>query len=260
MFAQAAVTVNPFEAPTDAPAFESVSIRPCQPEERSFRSYSSGRLRINCQTLRDLVRSAYVTRSADAQQRVQVDAADGLSWVNSERFMIDAKVDVSPNGRTISGPMLRTLLEDRFHLKFHYEDREAPVYALTVASDGLKMRPFQEGSCVPADLMQPAAPGVNYCRSRGAVNGSLVSVDAQGMSIDDLRMIYLPRLNRPLVDKTGLTGRFDFHLVYAQTFSASDAGPTITTAMREQLGLQLEPDSAPLKFLVIDSAERPAGN
>lgn len=259
---QAAVTVNPFETPSDAPAFESVSIGPCQAEERSFSSYShSGRLRMNCQTLRDLIRSAYVSRSSNSQKRLQIDEASGPSWINSDRFTVQAmNADINPDPQSILAPMLRTVLEERFHLKFHYEDRQAPVYALSVASGGLKMRPFQEGSCIPLNLMLPPAPGVNYCRSRGAINGSLVSVDAQGMSIDDLRMIYLPRLNRPLVDKTGLTGRFDFHLVFAQTFSSKDAGPTIVTAMREQLGLQLEPDYAPLKFLVVDSAERPAGN
>jgi len=259
-------TANPFETPpsTSPPPAPPGSIKPCRAEENSFNRANAGWLRANCQTVRDLVRAAYltpaITRSVDPQQRLDVATWGGPSWVNSDRYTIELKEDVSPSGEYTRTPALRRLLESKFHLSFHYEKRDVPVYALSVASEGLRMSPFQEGSCTPADFMPPMSSGVNYCRSRAAIDGSVVAVDVQGMGIQELSQLYLRGLNRPVIDKTGLIGRFDFHLVYAQAWQNPQSGPSIVTAIRQQLGLELKPEEAPLEFLVIDRADRPTSN
>jgi len=246
-----------FETPSGTPSFEVASIKACSTGEPSYgRRADAGWLKLNCQTVADLVRRAY----ANGQR---IATWDGPAWIDSERYTIQAKADGTPERATVMGPMLQALLEDRFQLKVHYETREVPVYALTVASGGLRMQPFKEGSCVPVDFTQAMTPGLNYCLNRGMTRGSMVAVDVQGMSIDTFRGLYLRGLNRPVIDKTGLTGRFDFRLVYAQAFASSEdgaSGPSIIEAMQEQLGLKLEPDHGPVEVLVVDRVEKPSGN
>ena len=173
--------------------------------------------------------------------------------------------------------MLQTLLEDRFKLKIHHETREVPVYALTVAKGGLKLHPFQEGSCIPRDIAssieqfppQPfpeLPPGQKYCAVTGTENGGNVTLEAIGMSIDSFIKYSLPGLDRPMVNKTGITGLFDFHLEFAPDeapgagATGEAAGPSIFTALDRQLGLKPELAKAPSDFLVIDHVERPSAN
>jgi len=88
-------------------------------------------------------------------------------------------------------------------------------------------------------------------------------VDAAGMKFDDFCKIFLGHLDRPVTNKTGITGRFDFHLEYARDGAApSDEppGPSIFTAVQEQLGLKLTPAKGPGEFIVIDHVERPSEN
>ena len=185
------------------------------------------------------------------------------------------------------GPMLQALLEDRFKVTIHRETREVPVYALTVANGGLKLPQFQEGSCTPIDfttfretlaisrysghVFEPVfLPGVNYCPNRGTGKGSLNMVEAQGTSLDEFSRFFLSVMDRPVVNQTGITGLFNFHLEYApdETMPGGgpsargrpSAGPSIFTALREQLGLKLEPAQAPREFLVIHHVERPSEN
>jgi uncharacterized protein (TIGR03435 family) len=172
------------------------------------------------------------------------------------------------------GPMLQALLEDRFKLRVHRETRDVPVYALTIAKGGLKLPPFKEGSCTPVDHTQfppfsaPLTPDqiAKNCHARGTKDGLNLKVDAQGMTLDDFAKIFLDThtLNRPVVNKTGIAGRFDFHLEYAPERGAPaddvSEGPSIFTALQEQLGLKLESAKGPGEFFVIDSVERPSEN
>jgi uncharacterized protein (TIGR03435 family) len=125
-------------------------------------------------------------------------------------------------------------------------------------------------------------PGQNNCRALGTMKGgSNIIVEAQGMTVDEFSKLFLGRLDRPVINKTGLTGRFDFHLEYAPDETApgpgrrgGDAdggppvsplddparGPSILTALQEQLGLKLERSKGPGEFLVIDHVEKPTEN
>jgi uncharacterized protein (TIGR03435 family) len=191
--------------------------------------------------------------------------------------------------------MLQALLEDRFHLKIHRETREVPAYALTVASKGPKLHPFKEGSCVPLHFGQvpspPLEPGQEYCQQGvvGRLQGPNMISDMRAASLDDFCKTFFLDLDRPVVDKTGITGLFDFHLAYAADPNSGMAqaaaraaasgreglrvqilgGPehlddppeaSIFSAIEQQLGLKLERTRAPGEFLVIDHVERPSEN
>jgi uncharacterized protein (TIGR03435 family) len=198
----------------------------------------------------------------------------GPSWIRTERFNFNAKSEGPASVEVISGPMTQTLLEDRFKLKVHRETREVPVYELTVVKSGAKLRKFQEGSCVPVDFTKtPLDPDPKYCRSRGDFKGPEMTITAQGMTIEAFSKLFL-RMDRPVIDKTGMEGRFDFNLDYApdgstpeffrrtgQQSGASDpSGPSIFAALQEQLGLVLVRAKGPAEFLVIDHVERPSEN
>jgi uncharacterized protein (TIGR03435 family) len=173
--------------------------------------------------------------------------------------------------------MLQALLEDRFKLKAHRETIEVPVYLLTVAKGGLKLEAFKEGACTPRDLSQfpPPPLGPNSCRFFASMKGPNMSWVVQGATVEEFCRIVLPRLDRPVIDKTGLTGRFNFPLEYMpeavsypslrdgpdRPASPSDdpaAGPSIFTALQQQFGLKLEPAKGPGDILVIDRVERPS--
>jgi bla regulator protein blaR1 len=260
-------------ASVGTPRFDEVSIKPCDGGDDA--GEGSGvteprRLNLNCQTVEAFIRDAYLIfangHTPDPFNRLPVSG--GPAWIATERYTVEAKVQGTPTLEMMRGPMLQALLEDRFKLKIHRDIREIPVYALTVANSGLKMRPFREGNCIPRGLQKalmgpPSSPDITYCRSRATIRGSVVIVDVQGMSLDEFSRVYIDRLDRPVVNKTGLSGRFDFDLEYSPfptLGSGGEPGPSIVTAMEEQLGLKLIPDIGSHEFLRIESIERPTGN
>jgi len=208
-------------------------------------------------------------------------------WAHSEGFDIVAKAD----GDVSAGRMLlllRTLLEDRFRLKVHREVREGPVYDLTVAKSGIKLQQWKEGSCFQLDsaalstVQQPVPGQVRppMCDIRTGMNGPNRTLTATGarIGVPNLNGVAIPPftfylsqiLNRTVIDKTGLTGMFDFHLEFTPddvtpgitaSGDASDPiGPSIFAALQEQLGLKLEAGRGPVELLVIDHVEKPAEN
>lgn len=183
------------------------------------------------------------------------------------------------------GPLLQTLLEDRFRLKLHRGTGEVPVYELTVAKSGHKMQPLAEGSCIPVDFaflrkfppepLPELANGQQYCGGVGpdgvrwlgasdSTKGPNARVEVRGMNLDEFcRMVLGNQVDRPVIDKTGVGGRFVFHLEFAPEETAQNelaAGPSIFTALQEQLGLKLVPAKGPGEFLAIDRVERPTKN
>jgi uncharacterized protein (TIGR03435 family) len=179
------------------------------------------------------------------------------------------------------GPMMRTLLEDRFRLKLHKEARAYPVYELTVAKTGLKLDAATPGACAKIDVEhppqppEPGQPGPPLC---GAVRMSTDRghLSMSGITIADFASQFSVMLDREVVDKTGLAGVFDLKL----TVSADDLGfppldrdpsvpltrpdpDTMFSAVRgalQKVGLRLEPAKGSAEFLVIDSIERPSEN
>jgi len=147
-------------------------------------------------------------------------------------------------------PLIRSLLADRFQLVIHRETKELPVYALLVAKNGAKLQ-VNEG-----------APGPRVNGVRGQLTGKKVNM---ALIVAQLA----PQVGRTVVDQTGLTGEYDYTLQWTPDSGQLPApgveapppsGPSILTALQEQLGLRLESTKGPVEIIVIDHAERASEN
>ena len=236
------------------PAFEAATVKPnpnCA-DGRGGGAPATGRLNVTCLAARDMIQIAYGMFADGMKQnphRPQV--FDGPGWIDSETFDIVAKAEDNAPVAQMYGPMLQSLLEDRFALKIHKEVRQMPVYTLTVAKNGSKLPATPETSCAP-----------NPC-GRGSVrtlNGNMV-VESHGVTIATFAERLVEMLNQPVIDKTGLTGLFDIHLEFAAANAAPDAtGASLFTAIQDQLGLKFTSEKGPEEVLVIDHIERPSAN
>ena len=174
----------------------------------------------------------------------------------------------------MQGPMLQKVLEERFKLRLHWERREVSVFELTVSKGGSKLKRFGDGTCVPIDASkrfedQPEiAKNQRRCPSFVTPKPPNLEVDAERTSLEDFAKAFLSLfVDRPVIDRTGLKGLFNFHLEFAQPTlatntgpSADAAGPSVLTALQEQLGLKLESAKGLGEFLVVDGIERPTEN
>jgi uncharacterized protein (TIGR03435 family) len=193
----------------------------------------------------------------------------GPDWIRSERERFDILAK-APDGTTRSQRplMVRALLADRFKLKTHLETRNAPIYALVVARPDGKLGPrmspatFDCTSWLAArdrgERVVPPPPSNGEGLPCG-LQSSLGSIRGRSQ-IADLAFVlsFLDILGRPVVDRSGLIGDYELELTWSPDpgLTRSDL-PSLFTALREQLGLKLEPTTGPVDVLVIDSAERP---
>ena len=213
--------------------------------------------------LRSLIQAAYnVTR-------FQVEG--GPSWVRSDGYAIDARAA----GNATEDEMLQSLLADRFKLTLLRETRTLPVYELVVADAGFKITPMKEGDCIAKqqlrwDLIDLEAP-LYVC---GGPRRRVLSqwpetrprpqwprvhrIEAGGISISTLIDFISGDVDRVVIDQTGFSGPFNLVLDFAPAADPESAGPTIFAAVEEQLGLRLQPASAPVDVLIIDHVERPS--
>jgi len=226
-----------------------------------------------------LIQQAYgVFANGRANRLSSVTVRGGPAWTKSDFYEIDAKAAGRQSHATMNGPMLQALLEDRFQLKIHRETREVPVYRLTVAKGGPALPPFQ-GSCVAWDFDNPPshpAPPSQRC-GRVYFASNIFGLDAATMQ--DLCYFFLVAMDRPVIDETGIAGRFNFHL----ELPAEDSGwfrgahgspalrdpaaratdPSFVSAIKiavRKLGLNLEPAKGRGEFVAIDHVERPSGS
>jgi uncharacterized protein (TIGR03435 family) len=222
--------------------------------------------------LRLLIADAYIGAQPGAIDRI----VGGPEWVQSARYDINAKAarEFRP---TPPGPpaemllMIRALLEDRFTLKVHREPREIPAYELVVArpgAAGLRKSGVDCDALFAAGQVTRPEPGI---RPRcGLTNGPVGPGDGIGLIAGAFSMTqfaqFLQRVGRPVIDKTGLTGRYDFDLAFAPLgpptagVPADPSRPTIFIALEEQLGLKLQSTNGPLDVIVIDSIEPPVSD
>ncbi len=265
--------------PGAAPRFDVASVKLCKDdvpfEARTGAGISSPEmLDINCQTLKGLIQMAYIAFASGVRvtpNRVEIEG--GPKWINSERYNIKAKAEGVISQVMMHGPMLQSLLEDRFKVKVHHETREVPIYILSVTKGGPKLQPFKDGTCNPYDIaatFPPPPPPENPCYGRAIMNDGVLILETQAMTLDDFAKFTLGVMDRPVLNKTGIQGRFNFHLEYAPDGTSSAgrplpsgvaemAGPSIFSAV-QQLGLKLERAKGPGDYLVIDRAEKPSEN
>jgi uncharacterized protein (TIGR03435 family) len=262
------------------PEFEVAAIKLCNGNGRGGTQPAPGRMNMGCQSVQELIQIAYGVFSSGTNKasnlslrRIKVVGAPG--WVESERYEINAKAEGGAGVGQMAGPMLQALLEDRFQLTMHRETREMPIYELTVAKGGAKLQPLKDGDCEPIDLNHfPAAPAPgkpmpNFCgRQVMRMNGQLQTAEVHGMTLANFAAGMLSdRLDRPVFDRTGLSELFDIHLEFTPDHSMAGAasppdtlGPSIFTAVQEQLGLKLSAAKGPVEVLVLDHVEKPSAN
>ena len=263
--------------------------------------WDPGRLEENCQTVSNLIRDAYLAYSdgkpwrsaavgddaADpARQPACTGCGDGLppvsdrqfhqpiqgspSWLNSDRYTIDARAETPATLATLRGPMMQAVLADRFKLKIHRQYRQVPVFDLTLRKTGPKLRPTGEGSCVPAGRWEPAAlPSRQHPIPASATGCGFPAVSPEGLDFNGTTIANLCRLlsgwaDRDIIDRTGLSGMFDFHFaLHPPEPPEPDGNAAMFDAVAGALaraGLKLTPARAMGEFLVIDHIERPSGN
>ena len=296
----ALLLVLPLRAQTES--FEVASVKPSNPDPAGGPLAAIpmvlpvlDRLTAQNATLRILVMSAY--------QKQPYDVVGGPEWQNSDKFDINARAAGAKTPDQLFG-MLQTLLADRFKLKVHIEKREVPIYALVVARNdgrlGPKMTPsadkcpdikeqqqkaleeFAKGGLASLAAIAAAQAGESApCSFSGfqPPTPGAIGMRARGQTIATLTMLLTQFVGRPVVDKTGLSGAYDFELALdlrSLMRTATDMGlnipgmeaalaklpegPSIMTQLQEELGLRLDSQRGPGDVLVIDSAERPTAD
>jgi uncharacterized protein (TIGR03435 family) len=184
-------------------------------------------------------------------------------WLAIERFDIAAKAAADPPtpdvGTRLPG-MLRALLRDRFGLRLHVETRDMPAYGLFRARRDGRLGPSLRESTTECPSAESDARPDLWCGIRAA--GGLVTGRAVSAAYLAGNLAGYPTVDRFVTDRTGLTGRYDFTLEYSPAFLdpggvSVTAGPSLFTALTEQLGLSLRPETKTVPVLVIDRVERP---
>jgi uncharacterized protein (TIGR03435 family) len=267
MFSAVSVRLGQTQSPNLRPAFEVASIKPnVSGGERALVQAVPGRLLMQNFAVQALILLAYGVPA----YRVTGEP----SWAGSEHYDIQAKADGNVPVREMEGPMLQALLADRFQLAVHRETRQLAVYELRVAKSGAKLQRSEPGHCVPYSVDSPPpppAPGASammFCGyTRGRRDGLKRITDGVEVSMKTLAAnLSQSELQRTVIDKTSLDRKYDVHLEWTpegltgDAVSADAAAPSIFTALKEQLGLQLDAAKRPVEVLVIDHVERPSGN
>jgi uncharacterized protein (TIGR03435 family) len=223
--------------------FEVASVKPNNSgsQNSNMELHPGGRVTGTNVALGGLLRTVF-----NLQPHQLVNAPD---WIDTARFDIEAKPDREYSTREDAlAPellaMLRNLFADRFKLIAHREMRDTSVYALVVVKDGV-MGPQMRRSTVDCETV----------RCRISTNAGRIA--GTGTTLSELMRRLSPTLGRPVVDRTGLSGPFDLELTWSPDQTADTAGPSIFTAIQEQLGLKLESQRAPIEVMVIDRLERP---
>jgi uncharacterized protein (TIGR03435 family) len=255
------------------PSFEVASIKPTSSKD-SFINLRKGSGRFIAQntTVKQLILWAYDI------QNYQVSNAPG--WIGKDRYDIEAKTANPKESNDHINLMLQSLLEERFKLKIHCEKREIPTYSLVIAKGGHKLQSVEKenrgtfsGGISPdgkTSISDASAQSNPFKNTPGLANINMLG----GSDIRHFADILSNILPRKVVDKTGLTGRFEISLewmpdtkppnVVATSERATTApeitGPSIFTALEEQLGLKLESDRDQGEFFVIDSVDKPSEN
>ena len=238
--------------------FDVATIKPNAANDNRFmiRPLPGGGLTITGVPLKMLIMEAYDVRA--------FQVSGGPGWMSTERWDIEAKAEgvqgQLPIGQTLK--MLRALIADRFHLEVHHETKETTIYALLVSKNGSKLTNHTG---------EPPRPTERLRMRPGSISAKQVGIAAL------VRQLTL-QLGRQVVDKTGLTGEYDFTLEWTPEpgqggpesiglppdpglVPPSDSnGPSIFTALQEQLGLRLDAQKGPVDVIVVDRAEKPEEN
>ena len=247
--------VKPMAADAD-PSFDVATIKPNDSGATSMQGLTlQGRnFATRASSLGDLISFAY-----DVQAKQIVNAPD---WITKDRYDIAAvpTEEGSPNPKQVK-IMIQKLLADRFKLTFHHDKRELSAYVLTVGSAGQKLTPTQATGTLPGLGLIPKPEGLMIMVNNGTIP-------------DFTGFLQTLILDRPVVDQTALSGKFDFHFTFTPDDSefnghpphlpaktdTTEAAPDIFQAMLQQVGLKLTAEKTPVDVLSIDHVEKPSAN
>jgi uncharacterized protein (TIGR03435 family) len=282
LFVAVAVAVTPLMSqtqPETKKSFAVASVKSITQRGRTSMTTDGGRFNAPIANLWTLLRWAYRPPEGGPIFYNEYQVVGAPSWIQSARFSVEAKAE--DESRQVPAEemqlMLQSLLEDRFQLKVHRETRQMPLYELVIGKSGLKMK-LSEDQTPPAPAQrgergqrgQAAAPvrGRTLVNVAGASTPGFFSVKMSGTGIS--LPVLVNRLqeaaDRPLIDKTNLSGLYDFSLQF-EIAAGPNGEPTdadsfaaMVTAIQEHLGLKLESAKGPSNVLVIDSVQKPAEN
>jgi len=234
--------------PKDAdPDWDVVTVKardPNDPSGNSSMGMKGSQLALINRTVAVLLQAGY------GVQKSQIIGAP--HWIETERWDIQGVPDVAghPSLKQMQS-LIRKVLAERFGLKLHRETKELAVYAIVVAAGGEKMvRSMGDPNGVPDE---------NDSTSNG-----MTTMRVTNISMSELALMIQFYLDRPVVDQTGLAGRYDFQLKWtadeARAPTDGSAPPGLFTAIQQQVGLKLEPAKAPAEVLVVDAVERASAN
>ena len=233
-----AMAAHAQQPPAARVEFEVVSVKPGDPADPASSARTTpGGMQMRNTTLKNLVRSAYRLNEYQLE--------GGPKWIDSARFNIDAKL---PAGvpRDQMPLMMQALLADRFQLEFHRVTKTLPEYALVVVKGGPK-------------LQVASGDDLNSVRSSQGDR----QIKGWGMPMSSLANMLIGAVGAPVLDQTGLDGKYNFILEFAPlsgTPREDEMLPTIFAVLQEKLGLKLEAIKGPVEVLVIDRAEKPTEN
>jgi uncharacterized protein (TIGR03435 family) len=255
---------SPAKSADKLPEFEVISVKQHRKKDDGWKyDYRDDGFFAVAMTLEDLVKEAFGV--------FEDDRFVGLpKWASGERYDVEAKVSgddlIQMKKLTLDQRrlMLQALLAERFQLLIHHGAKVLPVYALLLAKSGARMRASELNSIPPNTIK---GMGGLVKRSRSGV------LEVERFDMKDLASLLTWDLGRPVIDRTGLTGRYDFTLDWSpeehsgssydeqrNLLPDSPSGPSIFTALREQLGLRVEATKAPMDIVVIDHVEAPSAN
>ena len=277
------ITIPTFSQQPDGakPSFEVATVKPSASNDNriAIMGEPGGRFRVTNATLKMVMAVAYRVRD--------FQILGGPAWTGTDRWNIEGKAEEGsvpqismPLDPTVPNPlmvMVQSLLEDRFQLKLHRETRELPVYELFTAKGGFKMKLSADQSPIvpPERGSPPPMPKQGGPMPRGTMGMGPGRIEANGAPIANFIQILSQQLGRPVIDKTGLKGFYDIKLQWTPEVGEAflkpggtepaqpppdTFGPSIFTAIQEQLGLRLESGKGPVEVFVIDSVQKPTEN
>jgi len=286
-------TALAFAADVPAPAFDVASVKPSKPDTQPNSNFplgpgdvyvpNGGLFSASGLPLVTYIFFAYKFIGNQAQALIP----QLPEWARNDKFDIQARASGNP-GKDDMRLMMRTLLADRFKFAIHYETKDVPVFAWVLAKPGKlgpKIEPHAEDP--PCEVNQSSTPppgGLALTRGlpvlcngifgmpTAAENPRTQRIAARNVTLDFIAdaLSAGSNLGRPMVNKTGMDGRFDFSLEWtveipnqpanADSEPPDNAGVTLQQALRDQLGIKLQADKAPMKVAVFDHAEHPSDN
>ncbi len=239
------------QEPTPSVSFEVVSLKPSSPDcQLVMIGPSPDGFHLHCLSLLQLVQYAFGLNLFEEGRVMGLPA-----WGSTEHFDLDAPVQEADRARFAALPplekarLVQAALAERFALRSHEEQREMPVYALVQGKPPLKLKAPD-----PDKAEKPTLKRVGRNR-----------IEAYHCTMQQLLSFISPLRGRPILDRTELSGKYDFSLDFTpetggEPAQEGEAAPSIFTAVQEQLGLRLVPDKAPQRVVVIDVANRPTAN